>query len=267
MEKKWILETAQSFILQSPANRVQKEDAITQELCGLAFFDEPVFSFGDAGDPMFLALKQPPAVGLHFMLPTDWLPEAKTVISFFLPFTNAVKKSNVKDPLPSSAWLHARIEGQECIRQLCLVLKSHIEAMGYKVIVPLTDPRFWSKSGPVYTSNWSERHVAFVCGLGTFGLSKGLITRAGIAGRFGSLITDMELPYDTRPYTDLYEYCTRCGSCAKRCPVYAISINEGKLHPPCSAWVDETRGKYSPRYGCGKCQVAVPCESGIPHKP
>ena len=40
-----------------------------------------------------------------------------------------------------------------------------------------------------YASNWSERHVAYVCGLGTFGC-QGLITSKGLAGRFGSIITD-----------------------------------------------------------------------------
>ena len=64
------------------------------------------------------------------------------------------------------------------------------------------------------TSLWSERHAAYVCGLRTFGLSKGLITKKGIAGRFTSLITDLPLLADERAYTDVYEYCTRCGACA-----------------------------------------------------
>jgi epoxyqueuosine reductase QueG len=115
-------------------------------------------------------------------------------------------------------------------------------------------------------SNWSERHVAFVCGLGTFGLSKGLITEKGVAGRFSSIVTDMGLSPSVRPYEGLYDYCIFCGLCARRCPANAISLDTGKAHEPCEAFLNETRALFSPRYGCGKCQSGMPCESRIPAK-
>jgi epoxyqueuosine reductase len=115
-----------------------------------------------------------------------------------------------------------------------------------------------------FTSNWSERHVAFVCGLGTFGLSKGLITPKGVAGRFASIITELYLPPDKREYEDIYEYCSMCGKCAKNCPANAITIENGKNDYACFAFLKKTSEKYKPRYGCGKCQVGVPCESRIP---
>jgi epoxyqueuosine reductase QueG len=103
-----------------------------------------------------------------------------------------------------------------------------------------------------------------VCGLGTFGLSKGLITSKGIAGRFGSIITSLYLPPNKREYEEIYEYCSMCGACVKKCPVNAISIEKGKNHIICSKFLNQTVEKYKPRYGCGKCQVGVPCESMIP---
>jgi len=120
--------------------------------------------------------------------------------------------------------------------------------------------------GLSYTSTWSERHAAFVCGLGTFGLSRGLITIRGMAGRFGSIISELYLPADERQYEEVSEFCSMCGQCVKRCPVGAISIEEGKNHSICSAFLDRTTTRYSPRYGCGKCQTGVPCESRIPPK-
>jgi len=113
-------------------------------------------------------------------------------------------------------------------------------------------------------SNWSERHVAFVCGLGTFGLSKGLITKSGIAGRFGSILTELYLPPNNREYENIYEYCSMCGICVKNCPANAISIENGKNHNICSEFLNKTAKKYNPRYGCGKCQIGVPCENKIP---
>lgn len=136
-------------------------------------------------------------------------------------------------------------------------------------VVPALDERFWAKEysphlEASFTSNWSERHVAFVCGLGTFGLSKGLITPKGMAGRFGSIITELYLPPQKRGYENVYEYCSMCGSCAKKCPVNAISIENGKDHMICSKFLSKTAEKYKPRLGCGKCQIGVPCESRIP---
>ena len=92
------------------------------------------------------------------------------------------------------------------------------------------------------------------------------ITEKGIAGRLGSLIVSERFEPRKREYTDIYEYCTRCGACIRRCPAGAISLENGKEHLPCDQFLEETKKKYAPRYGCGKCQTKVPCESRIPGK-
>lgn len=56
-----------------------------------------------------------------------------------------------------------------------------------------------------------------------------------------------------------------CGACVKNCPVDAISLEEGKDHKICCDFLDITGKKFKPRYGCGKCQVSVPCQSSIPY--
>ncbi len=232
----------------------------------------PIFAFASADYEYFRLLKQPIAIGEHFLLPKEWLPQSQTVISFFLPFTEEVKRGNKRDRFwPSEEWLHGRIEGQIFINKLCMHLKDLLIKAGYDSLVPSLDERFWSNNHSTkykmkFTSNWSERHVAFVCGLGTFGLSKGLITQKGMAGRFGSIITELYLPADKRKYEYIYEYCSMCGKCIKNCPVNAISVENGKDHNLCSKFLERTSEKYNPRYGCGKCQVDVPCESRIPKR-
>ena len=47
-------------------------------------------------------------------------------------------------------------------------------------------------------SNWSERHIAYAAGLGTFSLSDGFITERGIAHRCGSAVVGLELPASPR---------------------------------------------------------------------
>lgn len=113
-----------------------------------------------------------------------------------------------------------------------------------------------------YTSFWSERHVAYACGLGTFGLSKGIITEKGIAGRFSAIIIDETVQPDERKYKDIYENCSLCGTCVSRCPAKAICVETGKDHTACDKWLSATKqGHYS---ACGLCQTGVPCEKGRP---
>ncbi len=277
MDKGEVIKLATGFVQNSEGNIIGEDRAICKEVVGLKIYEDPILGFGDADDTYFLNLKTTDANLKGLMLPKEWLPGAETVISFFLPFSKAVRDSNKRDfKLPSPAWLHARIEGQALLAELTAYLEKELTQVGYKSVAPLLDERFWSKTKTVeqgrhpetaFTSNWSERHAAYVCGLGTFGLSKGLITRKGVAGRFGSVITQLHLEPDQRDYKGIYDYCVMCGECADNCPVHAISRENGKAHPPCSEFLDFTNNKFNPRYGCGKCQVGVPCESRVPEKP
>ncbi|MFA4885048.1 MAG: 4Fe-4S binding protein [Desulfotomaculaceae bacterium] len=282
MDKQDLIKTVSSFVKNSKDNLITKQIALSETVVGMKMFEAPIFAFGAADDEYFRLLKEPSAIGEHFLLPQEWLPRSKTVISFFLPFTEAVKKGNRRDMLwPSEEWLHGRIEGQAFMIKLCRYLNSQLIDAGYDSLVPALDERYWyntntgsnnaspdNKSRTIipFTSNWSERHAAFVCGLGTFGLSKGLITEKGMAGRLGSIITELSLSPDKREYESIYEYCSMCGACGKNCPVNAISVDKGKSHKICFGFLAKTSVKYKPRYGCGKCQVGVPCESGIPGK-
>jgi len=261
MDKITIVEFATEFLLND-LNHVSRELAIRDELAGMKIFNEPIFAYGDADDNGFQSLKETTVVGEHFMLPKEWLPEAKTVIAYFFPFTDEIIESNIMDMLwPSNEWLHGRIEGQNFLLEFSRFLYSKLNDAGYKSLVPGLDHRFKTKG---FTSNWSERHVSYVCGLGTFGLSKGIITEKGMAGRLGSIITELKLEPGIKKYKDVYEYCTLCGNCAINCPVDAISVEEGKDHRKCSDFLDTVREKHKTRYGCGKCQVSVPCERRIP---
>ena len=266
-----LMEEAKKF-LDGPMNFVAAEDALRPELAGMRIYEEPLFGVAAADDPLFEELRRPEVVHPDEMLPCGWVPGAKSVVSFFLPFTEQVVTSNADGPQPSDEWLHARIEGQLAMNALGERLKKFLEEAGFAAAFPTTDARF--KMLAPYASNWSERHVAYVCGLGTFGLSKGLITERGMAGRFGSIVTDAELTPTPRKYSDPFEYCTKCGACQFRCPVKAIDKSRGpalaKDQKLCDGCVTASkRPPHGPharvRYGCGKCQVRVPCSRRIPN--
>ena len=122
-------------------------------------------------------------------------------------------------------------------------------------------------------SSWSERHVGYVAGLGTFGLHKSLITEKGSAGRLGSLITTLELTPTVRPYKGKNDYCPyfvngSCVACMDRCPAHAVNKTGGDQVTLCSKYTKEVVGpSIAPtpyKNGCGKCLTAAPCEIGIP---
>lgn len=271
MQKEDIINLAVDFVQNSEDNIISKEIALSENVVGMRMFEEPIFAFGASDDKLFNTFKDPAIIGEQFMTPLEWLPSAKTVIAFFLPYTDAVKEGNLRDmSWPTEEWLHARVEGQAFIFKLCEHLNSALIKSGFNSIIPSLDKRFWSRTdsvvvekNPTFGSNWSERHAAYVCGLGTFGLSKGLITKKGTAGRFGTILAELNLPADKREYEDIYQYCSMCGACAKHCPAQAISIEKGKDHLLCAEFLYKTRQKHQPRFGCGKCQVGVPCEKGV----
>ena len=274
------------FLQSSPLNTVQAEDAVSPDCVGVRFYDEPLIAVADAADPLFTRdFKEPTIIGPHFREPELWLEGAKSVVSFFFPFTEAVRASNrTREDLPydeeihnqrcSSLWLHARIEGQVFLNVLCAELCSFMKKQGFDAVAPSISPDFRVVNH--FSSNWSERHAAYAAGLGTFGLSKGLITKKGMAGRLASIITTADLPVTSREYSGPFEYCTMCGACQRRCPASAIDVTRGcalgKDQMICGPYVAGSYLKpHGPkgivRYGCGKCQVGVPCEKGIPGRP
>ncbi|MCL1836763.1 MAG: epoxyqueuosine reductase [Treponema sp.] len=277
MEKNVFEKALSEFVLNDSGNYVAEDIAMRPELAGMQMFDEPIFGYAAADDPMFAQFREPGIIGDHFVLPGEWLDGAQTVISFFLPFTQTVKKANGADmSWPADEWMHARIEGgNEFQKKICRHAVELLEGAGFAAVAPAFDPRFLARNPDVsdknrqefFNSNWSERHIAHACGLGTFGLSRGLLTAKGTAGRFSSVVTAAVFAPSERRYTKLDEYCTCCGACARNCPAGAISVEKGKSHPVCSAFLDRVLDKHRPYYGCGKCQVQVPCENGLPFIP
>lgn len=265
------------YVRNSPDNYVSAQMALTASDEGQRLYDDPIVYVGSADDPIWEGMKDPKVVGALFRTPREWLPEARCVISYFAPFSDFVVEGNKVDPVEvGNGWLYARVEGQQFLTGVNHFIENWFASKGIKAFSPYASSAFRYVFEPGsnaeiedksigFTSNWSERHVAYACGMGTFGLSKALITPRGVCGRFGSVIVDADFPVNRREYAGVYEYCINCGRCC-RCPAGAISLQEGKSHTVCTRYFDTLREKYHPRFGCGKCYVNVPCERGIPKK-
>ena len=263
-----ISEALRRYLATHPGNRLDNSDRI---------YDEPLVGVASANDPYFDEFKKPEIIGDIFKSPGEWLDDAASVVSFFLPFSEAIRRSNRSNGIPSIEWLHGRFKGETLNNDAKRYVASLIENEGHRALVPTLDARFVQTQD--FRSSWSERHVAFVADLGTFGLSRGLITAKGMAGRLGSVVTDLKVPATPRAYTSPSEYClalsgkAQCRACMDRCPAGAITA-EGKAHPPCSDYLrvtdplKEVRTALGYAYSaCGKCQTGVPCEGRIPLAP
>ncbi len=241
---------------------------------GKEIYEKPLLGFSSASDELYRSLKKRDIVGEVHRSPGEWLPGAASVISFFLPFTADIRESNYGPGLASEEWLRARFLGEEINNRLRTFIVKELAGQGAKAVAPILEKDF-AADYTLLLSNWSERHAAFISGLGTFGLNRGIITPRGMAGRFGSVITDLVLTPTARPYNDLYAYCPflkdgSCGACIERCPSGAITAS-GKDKKRCHQYIfiedplNALRLKSGyPASTCGKCQTAVPCEAGIP---
>lgn len=255
-----------------------------KEIEGYAF-DTPIVGFSSAADPNFAFYKNHIDPDFY-RLPTEWLksfynhdfdPENVSIISWFLPHTPENKSlSRDQKDCPTLEWQMVRVHGEECNEDMARALQDWFREAGIEAIAPIISPEFsWNDSERfVLISNWSERHTAFISGLGTFGLCDGLISKVGKAGRYGSIIVNLPLTPTKREYTEWNEYCQAkngCKACIKRCPAGAITLEGGHNKPLCQQYHKDviaptlkSRYDYDAYAVCGLCQTGVPCENNIP---
>ncbi|WP_163338391.1 epoxyqueuosine reductase [Desulfopila sp. IMCC35008] len=239
--------------------RYQESDKISTS------WGDPVVGFASAADPLFEELKNV-VVSTH-TLPRDLLPDAQTVISFFLPFSKSIAATNIRGKMSSPEWATCYVETNELIKQLGYHLHEVLEKAGEKLVaIPATHN--WIEDKLV--SNWSHRHVAFIAGLGRFGLNNMLITEKGCSGRIGSLITTGAIPADKRPEIEacLYKYEKSCKKCVQKCVNEALfkdSFDRFKCYAQLLENVEEYKNVGYADV-CGKCLVAVPCTHNDPVK-
>ena len=258
---------AADFTLQSPLNHVR----IEQSGEALTLFDRPLLGYACAGDPLFEAFLAPGVIGPHYRPPRRWLRTRRRWSAFSCPsarpcaLTTAPPRS-----LPSQAWLYGRVEGQRFVEALSLHLHKALQEAGFEAVAPSLSPDFWTVSepetpdGPAFTSNWSERHAAYACGLGTFGLSKGLITRHGMAGRFGSLVTSWQTPPTPREYEAPMTGASAAARASGAVPAGPSRWSKARTTTFACTYQTAILPQCRPRFGCGLCQTGVPCEAARP---
>ncbi len=249
-------------------------------------WDAPFFGVSNGDDPYYTFLKEhigpfhwSPLEAFRLKYPGESSEGQLRVVSICFPQTMESKESQSKETVcPSREWIVTRGEWEPLIREFSENITKSLEALGTRCAsIELLPGLMVHKDGNFgLSSTWSHRHAAYISGLGTFGLSEGLITEKGKAVRFTTLIIEAPLEVCERPYQDYHEWCLyfqdgSCGVCMSRCPIQAIT-EQGHDKNACEDYEEEFSTKYWPKdivrgdyiLGCGLCQAGIPCQNGRP---
>ena len=243
--------------IQTYIDNYQQKDEIKSE------WKKAVIKYAAADDPMFKELKN--VVSEDHLMPEDILSEARTVIAYFIPFSEEIANSNIEGKYSSHQWAKAYVETNQLIAELNQHLKELFSEKGYQASLIAATNNFDKER---LLSDWSHRHAAYIAGLGTFGINNMLITEKGCAGRIGTIVTDLKLEASERREKErcLNKAGFNCSRCVDRCVngslqedsfdrhrCYELLIENDELHPE-SELTDV----------CGKCSVDLPCSFTSP---
>lgn len=284
---RFLEKAVKEYVRTSPLNHLTAFD-------NTPIIDEPIVGFADGDDPVFQDLKT--AVGEFHLTPREVMErhvaekrwqfggrsiEKIGVISWALPLSYEVRFHERSSPYGGSPrYNHARWLGVKFYESLAQYITSLLEILGCHAVAPTQSRLFEIKQMPGgwMAANWSERHIAYACGLGTFGLNGLMITSRGCAVYLDSVVCGLALtptPRAASPTANCpFFQDGSCGACIERCPGKAISENGRSniacLHNLRDVQADKLRSLgldkdlVGPAPACGRCSTGLPCEDRIP---
>jgi len=224
-------------------------------------YRKPLVGFARSQDPIWKRLRL--EVEPTHLMPEELLPGAKSAVAFFIPFSKEIVRANREGEAMAPSWGKGYIELNNLINSITAEVAEKLKALG---VNSAAQPSTHNWNSETLVSRWSHRSIAYICGLGSFGLNRLLITDSGCAGRCGSFLIDAELEPTPRENKErcLYLRDGSCKICVNSCPVGALTIEgEGRC-----ADIDK-HGKCYPRLlsneewsgadACGKCICSGPC--------
>jgi epoxyqueuosine reductase len=268
-------------------------------------FDPPLIGVSRGDDAIFNKFKEvvaPEHLTPFEMWTADGLRKQEDkadhlrILSIIFPYVKRIRdesKKHIRDEhesgpkMPADIYCVGRNYANEFMKDVLRKTTAFFQERGFRATAGMLSPAFrlrLQQKPPQFYSLWSERHMAFAAGLGTFSLHEGLITEAGCNIRVTSVITDAPLTVTPRKSDEPYANCLyyakgECRECEKRCPGQAITaeghdkvkcrqygvivskeMNKkfGKLLKPHERNVEGTVIVSYP-VGCAFCQFKVPC--------
>lgn len=223
-------------------------------------WQEPIVGFADANGSYIKSLKE--VVTPAHMMPEDFMVNPNIIISYYIPFTEetAAVNLNVEGNMASQEWSDAYNITNTMISDINQYIADTLNEMGYRAAVPTGI--FFDKG--LILSNWSQRHIAYAAGLGTFGINNMLISEKGCCGRYGSLVADIPVEADSILTEErcLYKKNGSCKKCVQNCFSGALTVDgfdRKKCFEICMLNDAKTGADV-----CGKCDIDIPCAFKTP---
>ncbi len=265
---------------------------------GGRIFSTPLIGVAKGDDPIFEKFKE--VVGPEHFTPVelwracgqdDESPSNLRILSIVFPYVDRIKEeskdfivvSRVK--LPADIYSLGRNYANEFKKETCRQSINFFKDNGYNAVAAMVSEVFSIYTKGDFYSNWSERHIAYAAGLGTFSITDAMITEVGCNVRFTSVVTDAPLEITPRKSDDIHANClyyvnSSCLKCAENCPVGAITedghdknkcwaygqkvlrkmlLRLGDILKPHIRRINEELKEQQPPVGCAFCQFNVPC--------
>ena len=279
------------FFLTSPLNRLPEQFGADR------IFDPPLIGVSRGDDPLFDKFKE--VVAPEHLTPLEmWTASGMAdqgdkadrlrILSIIFPYVKRIREeSKSATIMPADIYCVGRNYANEFMKDVLDQTMAFFRGQGFRAVAGMLSPAFQLRlqdKAPQFYSLWSERHMAFAAGLGTFSLHEGLITEAGCNIRVTSVITDAPLTVTPRRSDEPYANCLfyakgECRKCEKRCPGEAITA-EGHDKVKCREYgvivSKEMNKRFRPLLkphernvqgtvivsypvGCAFCQFNVPC--------
>lgn len=241
------LEEAIAAIVRAEVDSANRPDLFRRPLCG----------FSAADDPRYHALKT--IIGPWHLDPIELLKDAKSVVSFFVPFTVDLPRSAGAEEPVSALWGEAYVVLNNLFDTIGKALSKFLSMQGFSAL-PIASTHTYDPEK--LQSMWSHRSAAAISGLGSFGANRLLITAKGSAGRFCTLLTSAPLEPSPSPAPErcFHHKSGGCLLCVKSCPVGALKPDAFEPFS-CNGRLLENADKLS---GIGFCDVCGKCIASCP---
>jgi epoxyqueuosine reductase len=264
---------------------------------GDRIFDAPVMGVSGGDDPIFDKYKT--VVAPEHLTPVEmWSANGfeadpasgagLRVLSVLFPYVDKIRQeSRDAQKMPAEIYSVGRNFANPFMKAVISETVERFKTEGYGAVGGMYNKAFRviiKTDPPRRYSVWSERHMAFAAGLGTFSLHEGFISAVGCNIRIASVLTDAPLAITPRTSDDPYGNCLyyadgSCLECVARCPADALG-KEGHHKEKCRAYVQTVQKVMSKRMGsilkptirrlpdgdktayptgCAFCQFGVPC--------
>ena len=249
--------------LSEPVSVEQKIEGLIKDMLKAHnrddLYREAIVGFSAADDERYDKLKE--IVGPWVKNPNELLAEAKSVISYFVPFTKELANAPKNSSVVSELWAEAYVDFNAYFDIVSEAVAELLHELGFasvKIKAAKTyDPE-------LLQSMWSHKSAAVIAGIAAFGANRTAITEKGCGGRYCSVITSAELKSDKPAIENkcLYYKNGSCGLCFKVCPAKAFTA-QGFDKFACNAELKKNEQHLKQTAGinagvCGKCLSVCP---------